>query len=516
MKLEWPMLTSTGPWLELRPMVTDCCRIRYSVLPYGFFKRLGIPGPRPIPFLGTFLQYRKGLFNFDVECYKKYGNIWGIYDGRKPIVCIMDPEMIKAILVKEFYTLFTNRRDFGLNGPLDESILIVKDEKWKRIRNVLSPTFTSGRLKEMFSIIKHYTQNLLALAERKAKLNEAVEMKDFFGSYSMDGVVSTSFSVDINSINNPKDQFVINGKIIGEFSFFNPALILILIFPILTSVMSKLEFSFFPKAVSDFFMRNLESIKRKRKEGKHKDRVDFLQLMIDSQESSMKRKQNDGNDPTCKALTDSEILSQGITFIFAGYETTSNTLLYMAHNLAMHPDVQKKLQQEIDTAFPNKAPITYDDVMQLEYLEMVISETLRLYPPAPRLERVCKEDVILNGVTIPKDTVVVVPAYVLHRDPKYWAEPEEFRPERFRKEERESRNPCIFLPFGMGPRNCIGMRFAQLLMKMAIASILQHLTIVPCDETQAFPLEIDFKGSMRPKNPIFLKFVPRRDADAKD
>uniref|UniRef100_UPI00398ECA9E cytochrome P450 3A30-like n=1 Tax=Pristiophorus japonicus TaxID=55135 RepID=UPI00398ECA9E len=488
----------------------------YSVLPYGFFKRLGVPGPRPLPFIGTFLWYRKGFFNFDTECYKKYGKIWGIYDARQPILSIMDTELIKTIFIKEFYTLFTNRRNFGLNGPLAESISIVEDEQWKRIRSVLSPTFTSGRLKEMFPVINHYANNLVEFAGKKAKLNESVDLKDIFGMYGMDVVTSTAFSVDVDSINNPSDPFVINIKKLTNFSLFNPILLCALIFPALLPVLVKLDYSFFPRDVTAFFMSALEDLKSKRQKGVHTDRVDFLQLMVDSQTTHISsEKQNGASNSTYKALTDTEILAQAMTFIFAGYETTSNTLSYVAYNLATHPDVQKKLQQEIDEAFPNKAPPTYEAVIQLEYLEMVISETLRLYPPAPRIDRVCKKDVQLSGVTIPKGTVVMVPAYVLHHDPAYWPEPEEFRPERFNKEERESRNPSVYLPFGMGPRNCIAMRFAQLVMKLALASLLQHLTFLPCKETP-IPLELDVKGPMHPKKPIILKFLPRVNGDSKE
>ncbi|XP_072337059.1 cytochrome P450 3A8-like [Scyliorhinus torazame] len=488
----------------------------YSVLPFGLFKRLGVPGPRPLPFIGTFLHYRKGMFGFDMECYKKYGKIWGFYDGRQPILAILDPDLIKTILIKEFYTLFTNRRNFGLNGPLTESILIVDGDHWKRIRSVLSPIFTSGKLKEMCPIIKHYAENLVKNAEKKAKLNESADMKDIFGTYSMDVVTSTAFSVDVDSINNPNDPFISNIKKLVSFSFFNPILLLAVILPAVLPILEKLGFSFFPRDVTEFFMNVLTRLKAKRQKGVHTNQVDFLQLMVDSQVTeTSSRKQNDVSKSTDKALTDSEILAQAMTFIFAGYETTSNTLSYVAHNLATHPDVQKKLQQEIDEAFPNKATPTYDRVMQLEYMEMVISETLRLFPPAPRIERMCKKDVQLNGVTVPKGMAIVIPAYVLHHDPAYWPEPEEFRPERFSKENRESRDPNIYLPFGMGPRNCIGMRFAQLIMKMALASFLQHMTLVPCKETQ-IPLELDVKGPMLPKKPVILKFVSRVNAASKE
>ncbi|XP_072124800.1 cytochrome P450 3A30-like isoform X1 [Mobula birostris] len=491
----------------------------YSVSSFGTFKRLGIPGPRPVPFFGTFLHYRKGFFNFDQECYKKYGKFWGIFDGRKPLLCIMDPDLIKSIFIKEFYTLFTNRQDFGLNGPFKESILVIQDERWKTVRSILSPTFSSGRLKEMHPIICHYANNLVKLAEKKVKMNEVVQLKEFFGAYSLDVVTSTSFSVDVDSINNPNDPFLKNARKLADFSFFNPLILLILLFPPLTPILEKLGISVFPKDVNDFFMRVILNMKEKRQKGVHNDRVDFLQLLVDSQATATNsEQQNDANNSAHKSiatLTDSEIMAQCITFVLAGYETTSNTLSYLGYNLAMHPDVQKKLQQEIDEAFPNQAPPTYDGVMRLEYLEMVISETLRLYPPAPRLDRVCKKDVKLNGVTIPKDTVIVVPAYVLHRDPKYWEEPEEFRPERFSKEESMSRNPSTLLPFGMGPRNCIGMRFAQLTMKVIVVLLLQRLTLVPCDETP-IPLEIDVKGPLHPKKPIILKFVPRIDTDSKE
>ncbi|XP_038676365.1 cytochrome P450 3A21-like [Scyliorhinus canicula] len=488
----------------------------YSVLPYGLFKRLGVPGPRPLPFIGTILHYRKGLFGFDMECYKKYGKVWGIYDGRLPILAILDTDLMKTIFIKECYPLFTNRRKLGLNGPLAESIVSVEDDHWKRIRSVLSPTFTSGRLKEMCPIIQHYAKSLVKNAEKKAKLNVSVNMKDIFGTYSMDVITSTAFSVDVDSINNPNDPFVRYVKKTIQFDIFDPAIIFSFVFPKLNSILEKFGLSTFPRDAADFFANVLSDLKAKRQKGVHTDRVDFLQLMVDSQVTeTSSRKQNDVSKSTDKALTDSEILAQVLTIFLAGYETSSSTLAFAAYNLAMHPDVQKKLQQEIDEAFPNKAPPTYDGVMQLEYMEMVISETLRLFPPAPRIDRVCKKDVQLNGLTVPKGTVVMVPAYVLHRDPAYWPEPEEFRPERFDKENSENRDPCIFLPFGMGPRNCIGMRFAQLVMKMALASFLQHLTLVPCEETP-IPLQLNVTGFMKPTKPIILKFVPRVNTESRE
>ncbi|XP_034506439.1 cytochrome P450 3A12-like [Ailuropoda melanoleuca] len=154
---------------------------------------------------------------------------------------------------------------------------------------------------------------------------------------------------------------------------------------------------------------------------KQKHRVDFLQLMINSQNS---KEMN-----THKALSDLELVAQSIIFIFAGYETTSTSLSFLVYELATHPDVQQKLQEEIDATFPNKALPTYDALAQMEYLDMVLNESLRLYPAAGRLERMCKKDVEISGVFIPKRTLVIVPTFSLHRDLDLWPEPEEFRPE---------------------------------------------------------------------------------------
>ncbi|CAO2630599.1 Cytochrome P450 3A31 [Lemmus lemmus] len=177
-------------------------------------------------------------------------------------------------------------------------------------------------------------------------------------------------------------------------------------------------------------------------------------------------------------------MAQSIIFIFGGYETSSNTLAFALYLLATHPDIQKTLQDKIDVAFPNKAPPNYDKVMEMEYLDMVLNETLRLYTIFHRLERVCKQDVKMDGVFIPKGSIVMIPIFSLHRDPQYWPEPEEFRPERFSKENKGSIDPYVYMPFGNGPRNCIGMRFALMNMKLALTKVLQNFSFQPCKETQ--------------------------------
>ncbi|CAB1423066.1 unnamed protein product [Pleuronectes platessa] len=139
---------------------------------------------------------------------------------------------------------------------------------------------------------------------------------------------------------------------------------------------------------------------------------------------------------------------------------------------------------------------------------MVVNESMRLFPIASRLERMTKASVEVNGVTVPKGVVIVVPIYTLHRDPALWPEPEAFKPERFSKENKDNVDPYAFLPFGAGPRNCIGMRFALLAMKLALVMVLQNFSFVPCKETQ-IPLELGVEGFVTPAVPIKLKLEPR-------
>ncbi|XP_071427228.1 cytochrome P450 3A29-like isoform X2 [Pithys albifrons albifrons] len=496
------LLPSLSPitWLLLSACL--CLVALYGIWPYRTFKKLGIPGPRPLPFVGTFLEYRHGVHHFDQVCFEKYGKIWGFYDGRQPVLAVLDPILIKNILVKECYTIFTNRQNFGLNGLLESALNVAADEQWKRIRTVLSPTFTSGKLKEMFHIINHYGEKLVKNIEKKVANDEFVTVKDIFGAYSMDVVASTSFSVNVDSMSNPNDPFVTNIKKFLQFSFLSPVFLFLVLFPFVVPVLEKMKVTLLPSDVMDFFKNVFIKMKKEREKGSSMDRVDFLQLMIESQNSQ------DGS------LSDEEILAQALIFVFAGYETTSSTLSYIAYNLAVHPDVQQRLQDEVDTNLPNKATPTYSAITQMEYLDMVVNECIRLYPAGGRLQRVCKKTVDINGVTIPKDMVVIIPAFVLHRDPAYWPEPDEFRPERFSKENKEGIDPYTFLPFGAGPRNCIGMRFALLVMKVAVVVLLQNFSFRTCKDTP-IPLVLDSKGFMQPKKPIVLKMVPRAQADLK-
>lgn len=177
-------------------------------------------------------------------------------------------------------------------------------------------------------------------------------------------------------------------------------------------------------------------------------------------------------------VNDKNIKDHVNLMIFAGNDTSGLTVSHAILLLAMHPHIQEQVFDEIDRVYANTplgAPSTYEHITQLNYLEQVIRETLRLYPVAPYLLRFCKEDTKISKCVIPRGATVIVSLYTMHRNKEIWGDDaDDFNPDHFSVEQMSKRNPNAFAPFSLGPRNCIGMRYAYMAMKVILATVLRH------------------------------------------
>ena len=186
------------------------------------------------------------------------------------------------------------------------------------------------------------------------------------------------------------------------------------------------------------------------------------------------------------------MLAQAWVFFVAGYETTATTLTFASYELALNPEVQERLYEEVMTAVDSKGDIDYDDLAKLPYLDAVISETLRIHSPVMRLVRVANEDYKLGntGLTIRKDQTVEIPIYALHHSEEFYDQPFKFNPDRFLPKNRQKITPYSYLPFGAGPRNCIGMRFALMEDKVGLAQVIRRFRFKRSAQTDV-PLRLN-------------------------
>ncbi|KAK3699413.1 hypothetical protein QZH41_018572, partial [Actinostola sp. cb2023] len=388
-----------------------------------------------------------------------------------------DPEMVKEIFVKNFDCFHERSSKFTFPKPLDKSLNFVQGETWRRIRTTLSPSFSAHKLKGMIPLMNLACDTLVKKIDQVAEAGGSFDIVSYQQTVTLDTIMSTAFGVQSDFQNNPNDpimQKALRSMKPSTLNLVMQNIILPLVpygrkFPT-----SKYGCKFFFKDFMDIGDVAQDVIDGRRKG--REERKDFLDLML-----------NATNPETTdnKKLGDDEVVSQCIIFLLAGYETSSTTLCMTCYHLATNPDVQERLQQEIDSVWADEDKMpSYDTVHELPYLDMVISETLRLCPPGFVLLRECTKDCIVKGLKIPKDCAIIVPVYSIHRDPKIYPDPERFDPERFSAEAKRSRDPYLYHPFGHGPRNCMGMRFVQMEMKLILMRMFKKYSFEATPETK--------------------------------
>jgi cytochrome P450 len=226
---------------------------------------------------------------------------------------------------------------------------------------------------------------------------------------------------------------------------------------------------------------------------------DLLQTLMDARYS-------DG-----EGMSDELVLSESMQLLVAGHETSSNALSWLLYLLSTRPDCLERVRQEFDSILGD-APLTYTDVPKFEFTTQVIQEALRLYPPFWMIDRMAVADDRVGDIAIPAGSMVIVYVYGAHHAPRYWENPESFDPERFTKVNEKLHPPFTYLPFGGGPRGCIGGNYAMLQILMILSAVLRNydFELTPGQQIEARPMVI-----LRPKNGIRMSFTAATHRDVR-
>ncbi|XP_037785934.1 cytochrome P450 9e2-like [Penaeus monodon] len=482
----------------------------YSRWRHSYWSSRGVPtAPGSIPFFGhTFKLLSRSKYRWLIvdEIYHKHrGSLFcGLYEVFQPVLLIGDPGLLKAVLIKDF-DHFTNRRSFKSSNPKDkiinEMLNATTGEHWKGIRSVLSTSFTSGRMKGMFPLIETKAQGLVDYLYGQLKKDPVVRMKHSFGMYTMEVISSCAFGLETNSFEG--DDSIFAKKAMELFTIKPLRLVKFLCFSIFPKLANLLNFQLTHENM-DFFIDVVVETLRQRKAGVK--RGDFLDIMLEARED---QDQSTDKKKPKYPLSDDTIIASAVLFIIAGYDTTSNTLGIASFLLAKHTKEQELLREELRKLIAEHGSLTYQAIMEAKYLDGCVSETLRIYPPVVVNARCCTMDYNLPGtdLLIRKGQMISIPVWSLHHDQKYWPEPEKFDPTRFFPENKDRIVSGTYLPFGLGPRNCIAMRFALMEAKLALARTVLEFELRCAPGHEELELSLT-PGVMRPKEDVFVTLTP--------
>ncbi|KAF2903347.1 hypothetical protein ILUMI_02843 [Ignelater luminosus] len=510
-----------------------------GIKPTKYWKDRGIPCIEPWPYVGNFAEivFKTRAAQHvvdDVYCAFPERRYCGVYNFNIPALMLRDPELIKKIMVKEFDT-FAQHRSFipeDVDPLWNKNMFAMKGgEKWQDMRSTLSPTFTSSKMKMMFELMKDCSKQF---SNYHLKQNNMVtiEIKDAFTRFATDVIATTAFGITCNSLEHKDNEFYLMGKKISDFTGLRGLSFLIAaISPTLAKILRIPVFS--PEA--KLFFGNLVKETIQIREEKGIVRPDMIHLLMEAKKGSLESKEQsnkaaDTGFPTVHKsetgkvpkrqktkISDEDITAQCLGFFFAGFESVSNMMCFACYELALHPYVQEILREEVDQTLTKcHGDFTYEALMGMKYLDMVVTESLRKWPPFPINDRESIRPFTIEAerpgekpLYLPKGSVCIIPAYSIQRDPKYFPDPDKFDPERFNDENKGGINPFTFHSFGAGPRNCIGSRFALMEGKLIVAEIISKFEIVPVEKTQ-IPIEINTNSvTPIPTEGIWLGFKPR-------
>jgi cytochrome P450 len=441
------------------------------------------PGPKSLIPGAAILAFRRDPIKFLMEIVHEYGDIVYFGTGSQHFFVVNDPEHIKDILTTHHASFGKGRALERAKKLLGNGLLTSEGEFHHRQRRLAQPAFHRDRVGRYADIMVSYTDRMqrerwhdadtLDVAREMNRLTLAIVGKTLFGTETEAEAeqIRLALSETMKGFNRSMLPFA---QILDRLPL--PA---------------NRRYRQARDVLNSVIYRIIEEKRRSTEDG-----GDLLSMLLAAQD-----------EESGGQMTDLQVRDEAITIFLAGHETTANALTWAWYLLSEHPDVEAKLHDELDSVLAGRLP-GVDDFPRLRYSEMVITETMRLYPPAWTLGRRALKDYQLGPYTIPAGSIVIMSQYVMHHDPRYFPDPFRFDPERWTPEARASRPQYSYFPFGGGPRRCIGDGFAVMEAIMVLATLAQQWSLrhVPGHTIALQPLI-----TLRPKTGMPMVLAARTD-----
>ncbi|EAT44915.1 AAEL003748-PA [Aedes aegypti] len=481
---------------------------RYATAFANYFNQRGIKYRKPTFLLGNLgpilFQRTTPVANL-TDLYREFAGekVYGFYEFRRPTIILRDLQLIKRVFVKDFnhFTNHTAPVDEHMDSILGNGLISLEGQKWRDMRAMLSPMFTGNKIRHMVPLVGKCAEDLCRFVERETDEVEW-DVRELLAKCLVEVIGSCAFGIEVDSFNDPDNEFdrvakyLMNQSDVRKVARF----LLIMVFP---KMCKQFGMELFDDKYKRLFRRLVSETMLKR-ESDGVSRPDLIQLLMLARRGKLEADKdvegesfaaaNDyletGTDDVKRSWSDDELTAQAVIFFAAGFDTTSTLLSFTLMELAIHPEIQDRLFEEIKSVQRSDSVISYEQIQSLEYLDAVISESLRKWPPLTATDRKCTKDYLMvdpeDGspmFSIEEGYSVWVPIYCFHHDPKYFPNPEKFDPDRFNRVNRHQLNPAAYMPFGVGPRNCIGSRFALMSAKMILLRLLRSFRVEVCPKT---------------------------------
>jgi cytochrome P450 len=433
------------------------------------------PGPRGLPLLGSLIPLVRAPLQTLLDIRQTYGDVASIRSGPSTQVMISGPSGIKHVLIDNYQNYVKGPSYDGAKFFMGRGLLTNEGAEWAQRRKASQPSFQRDQVMSYAGGFADGTAETLT-RWRTLKEGEPIVIYKEMAELVLRLLCRNLFQSKLKNFE-PLIDAVENLLRFGVDYVLLPIRI-----PLSIPTPGTIRFRKAHRALEDFTLQLVRE-----RPNRDPQASDLLSLL------------------TAKGVDERQVRDEIATFIIAGFETTAITLTWILYVLSQHPDAERRLYEEASAVLGDRKP-TAADVSKLTYTTMVVHEVLRLYPPLWTLERTALEDDEVAGYRIPKGEGVVICPYVIHRNPRYWERPEEFDPERFSPERFHAIERFTYVPFLVGPRQCIGNYFAMAEIPLIIAMIAREFRLQPVSGHSARPQAL---LSLRPPNGMKM-FLRRR------